>query len=172
MLQWNDVTWYPRAFWAATILSSATKGTATRRYMGPLPAAGQWVRLEVPASQVALEGRTLNGMAFSQFDGRATWDYAGKSYVSISNTNTSGGTNGNNGSGGSTNTNSGGSTNTNNGGSTNVVTGTIWVDDTVPFGASTASDGGDSWNWVSGNPAPFHGGLANQSSIGSGAHQH
>jgi hypothetical protein len=27
---------------------------------------------------VGLEGRTLNGMAFSLYGGRATWDYAGK----------------------------------------------------------------------------------------------
>ena len=36
------------------------------------------VRLDVPAAQVGLEGRTLNGMAFSLYGGRATWDYAGK----------------------------------------------------------------------------------------------
>ncbi len=46
--------------------------------MGPLPAAGQWVRLDVPAAQVGLEGRTLNGMAFTLVNGRATWDSAGK----------------------------------------------------------------------------------------------
>ena len=46
--------------------------------MGALPPTGQWVRLEVPAAQVGLEGRTLNGMAFTLYDGRATWDYAGK----------------------------------------------------------------------------------------------
>ncbi len=28
--------------------------------MGPLPAAGQWVKLEVPASQVGLEGSGVN----------------------------------------------------------------------------------------------------------------
>jgi hypothetical protein len=47
--------------------------------MGAIPAAGQWVRLEVPASQVGLEGRTIKGMAFSLYGGRATWDEAGKS---------------------------------------------------------------------------------------------
>ena len=46
--------------------------------MGPLPPAGQWVKLSVPASQVALEGSVLNGMAFTVYDGRATWDAAGK----------------------------------------------------------------------------------------------
>ncbi len=37
------------------------------------------MRLEVPAVSVGLEGRTLNGMAFTLYGGRATWDYAGKS---------------------------------------------------------------------------------------------
>ncbi len=36
------------------------------------------MRLEVPASAVGLEGKTVNGMAFSLYDGRATWDKAGK----------------------------------------------------------------------------------------------
>jgi hypothetical protein len=46
--------------------------------MGALPPAGQWVRLEVPASSVGLEGRVLTGMAFTLYGGRATWDHAGK----------------------------------------------------------------------------------------------
>jgi Domain of unknown function (DUF5060) len=78
MLQWNDGTWEHRAYWGADLLPWGTNGTVSRRYMGPLPAAGQWVRLEVPASLVGLEGRTLNGMAFSLYGGRATWDDAGK----------------------------------------------------------------------------------------------
>jgi uncharacterized protein (TIGR03437 family) len=32
----------------------------------------------VPADQVGLEGKSINGMAFTLFDGRATWDRAGK----------------------------------------------------------------------------------------------
>jgi RHS repeat-associated protein len=46
--------------------------------MGPLPAAGGWVRLEVDASAVGLEDKTLNGMAFTLYGGRAYWDKAGK----------------------------------------------------------------------------------------------
>jgi len=46
--------------------------------MGPLPPTGQWVRLEVPAALVGLENRVLSGMAFTLFDGLATWDTAGK----------------------------------------------------------------------------------------------
>ncbi len=78
MLQWNDGSWEHRAYWGANLLPLGTDGTASRRYMGTLPAAGGWVRLEVPASQVGLDGRTLNGMAFTLYDGRATWDKAGK----------------------------------------------------------------------------------------------
>jgi RHS repeat-associated protein len=79
MLQWNDGTWWDhRAYWGANNLPWGVDGTESKRYMGPLPAAGGWVRLEVPASAVGLEGMTVNGMAFSLYDGRATWDKAGK----------------------------------------------------------------------------------------------
>jgi YD repeat-containing protein len=79
MLQWNDGSgWEHRAYWGANNITWGTNGTASRRYMGPLPQAGGWVRLEVPASAVGLEGKTVNGMAFTLYDGRATWDKAGK----------------------------------------------------------------------------------------------
>ena len=78
MLQWNDGSWEHRAYWGANLITWGTDGSASRRYMGPLPAVGQWVQLTVPAAQVGLEGHTLSGMAFTLYDGRATWDYAGK----------------------------------------------------------------------------------------------
>jgi hypothetical protein len=46
--------------------------------MGPLPIAGRWVRLKVPAAHVGLEGRTVKGMAFTLQGGTAFWDRAGK----------------------------------------------------------------------------------------------
>ena len=79
MLQWHDGSWEHRAYWGANIISYGNDSSASRRYMGALPPAGQWVRLEVPASVVNLAGSTLSGMAFSAVDGRATWDAAGKS---------------------------------------------------------------------------------------------
>lgn len=85
MLQWNDGSWDHRAYWGANNLGWGTDGTSSRRYMGALPTAGGWVRLEVAASAVGLEGRTLNGMAFSLWGGRATWDRAGKLAASSSN---------------------------------------------------------------------------------------
>ena len=46
--------------------------------MGPLPAVGEWVRLEVDPAIVGLEPESvLNGMAFAQFGGTAYWDLAG-----------------------------------------------------------------------------------------------
>jgi uncharacterized repeat protein (TIGR01451 family) len=79
MLQWKDANgWEHRAYWGQNTITSGTDGTNSRRYMGPLPKASTWVRLEVPASAVGLEGSTLNGMAFTLDAGRATWDLAGK----------------------------------------------------------------------------------------------
>ena len=87
MLQWSDgSSWEHRAYWGASRFPWGTDGTASMRYMGTMPAAGQWVRLEVPASQVGLEGSTLSGMAFTLYDGRATWDAAGKAAVVLTNT--------------------------------------------------------------------------------------
>jgi hypothetical protein len=78
MLQWNDGSWEHRAYWGANFITWGSDGSVSRRFMGALPATGQWVRLSVPAAQVGLEGRTLNGMAYTLYGGRATWDYAGK----------------------------------------------------------------------------------------------
>ncbi len=78
MLQWREGDWNHRAYWGSNSIDLGTDGTESRRFMGPLPAAGQWVRLEVPASLVGLENKTINGLAFTLHGGSATWDRAGK----------------------------------------------------------------------------------------------
>jgi len=79
MLQWSDGTsWYHAAYWGGNWINMGTNGTASQYPAGALPAAGQWVRLEVPASAVGLEGSTLSGMSFLLYDGMATWDYSGR----------------------------------------------------------------------------------------------
>jgi len=79
MLQWYDGTsWDHRAFWGSDQIAFGTDGTASRYNAGALPAAGQWVQLQVPAKAVGLEGSTLTGMAFTLYGGRATWDVAGR----------------------------------------------------------------------------------------------
>ncbi len=77
MLQWKAAGVWHRAYWGENLFTWGTNGTESRRDMGPLPPTGQWVRLEVPASLVGLEGAAVTGMAFSLFDGRVTWDTTG-----------------------------------------------------------------------------------------------
>ena len=78
MLQWYTDSWEHRAYWGVNAIGWGNDGTISRHFMGALPAAGKWVRLQVPASIVGLEGSTLNGMAFTLNGGQATWDHAGK----------------------------------------------------------------------------------------------
>ena len=79
MLMWNDgSSWEHRAYWGANSITYGTNGTAGRYRVGPLPATGQWVKLSVSARAMGLEGVTVSGMAFSQFNGRATWNATGR----------------------------------------------------------------------------------------------
>ena len=84
MLQWYIVddaghgSWEHRAYWGSNLIPGGTGGTVSRLSMGALPAAGTWIRLEVPASALGLEGRVIQGMAFSLWSGRAAWDRAGR----------------------------------------------------------------------------------------------
>lgn len=75
ILQWYDgASWEHRAYWGANSIPWGINGTNSLRYMGALPAAGQLVRLTVPASMLGLEGVNVAGMAYVLFDGHATWD--------------------------------------------------------------------------------------------------
>ena len=79
MLEWFDgASWRHAAYWGENLIPWGDNGTASQQPMGALPGAGQWVRLEVPAGLLDLEGATLKGMSFLLVDGRATWDYAGR----------------------------------------------------------------------------------------------
>jgi len=78
MLQFNDGTWEHRATWGGNYIPWGKPGAPSRRRMGKLPPAGKWVRLEVDAQHVGLKpGSTINGWAFTQYDGTVYWDKAG-----------------------------------------------------------------------------------------------
>jgi hypothetical protein len=79
MLQFNTGKWRHRAFWGKDKIKYGGIGNdnAAHRPMGALPEAGRWVRLKVPAQKVGLVGKTIEGMAFTQFGGTAYWDDAG-----------------------------------------------------------------------------------------------
>lgn len=79
MLQWNDgKSWDHRVYWGEEKIGWGKEGTVSRRNLGPLPKAGEWVRLEVSAQSVGLgAGSQITGWAFTQFDGTVYWDKAG-----------------------------------------------------------------------------------------------
>src|SRR5205807_736856 len=90
MLQWYDGTsWEHRAYWGENFIGPmmptlGVQGTESQRFMGGVPAAGGWYRLEVPASYVGLEGKAVSGMAFSVYgkEPTITWDRSGKAPTS------------------------------------------------------------------------------------------
>jgi len=78
MLQWNDGVWEHRAYWGEDVIPWGQVGSVGRFAAGPLPKAGEWVRLEVEATKVGLApGALINGWAFTQHDGTCYWDKAG-----------------------------------------------------------------------------------------------
>jgi hypothetical protein len=70
-----------RVYWGENLLITnyGEDGTVTRLPMGELPAAGGWVRLEVSAADLDLEGETLRGYGLYAYDGRVAFDQIGKS---------------------------------------------------------------------------------------------
>jgi trimeric autotransporter adhesin len=78
MLQWNSGGWEHRAFWGEDLIGWGETGTQSRLHVGAIPGAGQWVRLEVPAAAVGLDGRSISGIAFTLYDGQVWFDRAGK----------------------------------------------------------------------------------------------
>jgi hypothetical protein len=88
MLQWHDTSgsWEHRAYWGSNGVGFGNSGTTSRHYEGPLPITGQWVRLELPASDAGMGGVTADGLAFTLYDGQASWDHAGHAVAGVDNT--------------------------------------------------------------------------------------
>jgi hypothetical protein len=81
-LRWKDEAgaWEHGAYWGRETLAAAlglAEGTAALFPMGHLPGAGGWARLEVPASAVGMEGRSVAGVQFVVTGGRAAMDRVG-----------------------------------------------------------------------------------------------
>jgi RHS repeat-associated protein len=70
---WSDGSWDHRAYWGEDL---APVGTI-RIHMGDIPAAGEWVRLEIPAASLNLAGQAIRGMGFYVHSGRAWFDRVG-----------------------------------------------------------------------------------------------
>ncbi|HWD19188.1 MAG TPA: DUF1549 domain-containing protein [Verrucomicrobiae bacterium] len=77
MVQWNQNGWEHRAFWGEDKIGYGDTGPS-RRKMGALPKAGEWVRLEIPVREVGLNpDETISGISFDQSGGTVYWDKAG-----------------------------------------------------------------------------------------------
>jgi hypothetical protein len=82
MLQWHDGEgWEHGAYWGADRIREFKASTPARRFLGELPAAGKWVRLDVPAASVGLDGKTIRGMSFILSGGQCFWGRAGSVQV-------------------------------------------------------------------------------------------
>jgi hypothetical protein len=78
MLQWHSSGWLHRAYWGENAIPWGRDNSTERHKAGPLPKAGEWARLEVPAAKVGLApGTVVTGWAFTQQGGGAYWDKAG-----------------------------------------------------------------------------------------------
>ncbi len=83
MVQWNDGGgfdggWAHRAFWGENLVMYGIADSPSRRPMGPLPQAGEWVRLEIPAAHVGFNASGgISGMSFDQVGGSVWWEYSG-----------------------------------------------------------------------------------------------
>jgi hypothetical protein len=80
MVQFHSDGWKHRAVWGEDLIEFGAKGTTERHVAGPLPAAGQWVKLEVPGAGIGLAaGTAIAGYAFTVHGGTAYFDKMGVS---------------------------------------------------------------------------------------------
>lgn len=82
MIQWRvGDNWNAdgrRAYWGENLIGWGIDKTPSRAPQGALPPLGEWVRLEVPASELNIGTRAINGIAFTLFDGCAAFGPCGK----------------------------------------------------------------------------------------------
>jgi RHS repeat-associated protein len=63
-------------WWGEALMGGETDGGSI--YMGSLPAAGTWARIEVPASTLHIEGVPIQGLFLARYDGEIWFDHFGK----------------------------------------------------------------------------------------------
>jgi mono/diheme cytochrome c family protein len=83
MLQFHGKGWDHRAIWGdPEAIQWGAAGTPSRFHAGPLPEAGKWVRISVPAEKVGIAADAkLTGFAITQCDGHVRWDSVGAATV-------------------------------------------------------------------------------------------
>jgi hypothetical protein len=77
LVEWQDADSVEhRAYWGENVFEATTPADGMHD-LGPLPEPGSWVRLTVPASQIALGTDRIQAMTIKQAGGTAYWDKAG-----------------------------------------------------------------------------------------------
>ena len=89
MLQFHVGGWHHRAMWGdADAIPWGELGTPSRHVVGPLPEAGKWVRIAVPAEALGLgSDKKVTGLSLTQCDGHVRWDLVGSVVTSDPTTN-------------------------------------------------------------------------------------
>lgn len=79
MLQFFKNGWLHRGVWGDyDVIPWGAANTTERVAMGPLPALGEWVRIEIPVEKIGLKsGDQVTGFALTQFGGTVHWDKVG-----------------------------------------------------------------------------------------------
>ncbi len=83
MLQWQvGASWEHRAYWGDDLIAWGQDGTPSRRQQSTatppaVPTTGTWQRLVMAPAALGLEGTTINGVAFTLFDGQAAFGPCG-----------------------------------------------------------------------------------------------
>jgi RHS repeat-associated protein len=81
LFAWYDGATWRRAYWGEDLFTN----DPARIRIGDLPAAGSWVRLEVPAWVVSMGGKSIRGMALAVWGGRVWLDRVGKRTCDLAN---------------------------------------------------------------------------------------
>ena len=163
MLEWNNGTWEHRAYWGANNINNGVNGTASRRYMGACPPPASGCRLMVPPARSAWRAARIRAMTFTLYGGRATWIWPAPrprdrqraspgrhTNTLLHHSDQHPATGSDQSAAGRDHNNSFANQHYRQHGQFG------WMKATPPV-AVLGSDGGDSWNWISSNPAPFSG---------------
>jgi Tol biopolymer transport system component len=63
-----------RAYWGAdSAQTGGQAGSGSLYPMGPLPQKGGWVRLQIPANELGLAGKQINGVLYGAYGGQTWW---------------------------------------------------------------------------------------------------
>ncbi len=78
MLQFKENgSWEHRAYWGANTINLGADGTESRKYIGSIPVYGEWCYLLIPADQIGLAGKSVDGIKFTLSNGVARFRRVG-----------------------------------------------------------------------------------------------